>query len=89
MNARKDVSACKEHFKEGFKQLKMGMGCVIRVVKAVPAVVKEKQVARKEKGEVEKRRKAVEMKKKLDEEIKKSKEATEAGGDEEAATFVV
>lgn len=89
MNARKDVSGAKEHFKEGFKHLKMGVGCAIRVVKAVPAVIREKQEGRREKNEAKKRERAEEKKKKWEEKVKKADGEGETEGDEEPTSAVV
>jgi len=71
-NARRDVQAAKEHFSEGSKQLKLGMGCAVRVVKAIPAVFREKREGRREKAEVRKRERSAEKKRVLQEKIKKA-----------------
>lgn len=83
MNARKDLSSSKEHFKEGFKHLKLGIACAFRVVKAVPAVVREKQEGRREKWEVKEREKAEEKKKKWEEKARKAEGENEVEGDTE------
>jgi len=83
-NARKDAQAAKEHFSEGFKQLKLGMGCAARVMKAVPAVFREKRDGRREKTEVRKRERAAEKKRVLEEKIKKTE-----GDDEEETPAAV
>lgn len=52
--------------------MKLGMGCAVRVVKAIPAVFREKREGRREKAEVRKRERSAEKKRVLQEKIKKA-----------------
>ena len=85
-NARKDVQAAKAYFRESANQLKLGVGCSIRAMKAIPAVVREKREERRERAEVRKREKAAEKKREWEEKAKKDEEG--AVGEGEGETHV-
>ena len=73
-NARKDVQAAKAYFRESATQLKLGVKCSVRAMRAIPAVVREKREGRREKAEVKKREKAAEKKRKWEEKVKRDEE---------------